>query len=87
VKLPVSFEFVDEPLNEALQSLSKSIKTPIVFAEDLGADAQSCPMTLRVSDMEAELAINWLCRLAELEYEVDEEKEQILIVKKARVRE
>ncbi len=71
----VTFEFVDTPLEEAinfLQTLTKvnMILDPAAFSG--GGDAQ-VPITLKVSDMELGLALKWILRLAELDYTLKNE--------------
>jgi len=71
----VTFEFVDTPLEEAinfLQTLTKvnMILDPNAFTGGGGADV---PITLKVSDMELSLALKWILRLAELDYTLKNE--------------
>ena len=78
----VSFEFVDTPLNEALQFLDSLAK--VNFILDPRADAEGAgkvSISLRVSDMEMEMALKWILRLAELDYEL--RNQAVFITKKA----
>jgi Flp pilus assembly secretin CpaC/tetratricopeptide (TPR) repeat protein len=63
----VTFEFVDTPLEEAIAFLrSLSNVTMIVDPKVLAAGAPT--INLRVTDMNLDLALEWILRLADLEY-------------------
>jgi len=64
---PVSFDFVETPLQDALAFLGKQVgvKTEI-DAEALKDEAPT--LTLRVEDMEAHRALAWMCRLTRMVY-------------------
>ena len=67
----VSFEFVETPFEEALNFLNSLAKVGIVIDPGaLKADATRTPITLKVTDMELDLALSWICRLADLRYEI-----------------
>ncbi|HEY3321753.1 MAG TPA: hypothetical protein VGP72_14880 [Planctomycetota bacterium] len=78
----VSFEFVDTPLEEAIQFLNTLSKINIIIDPKITAEgAQKTPITLRVQDMEMETALKWILRLAELEYDL--RNQAVFITKKA----
>ena len=78
----VSFEFVDTPLEEAIQFLNSLTKVNIILDPKVAAEgASKTPITLRVQDMEMELALKWILRLAELEYDL--RNQAVFITKKA----
>jgi len=71
----VTFEFVDTPLQEAIQFLQTLTKTTIILdprAFEGGAGATT-PITLRVNDMPLHLALKWILRLADLDYTLKNE--------------
>ena len=64
----VSFEFVDKPLEDAIKVINDATGANITLDPQLLAEgAGKKPITLRVQDMEAELALRWLTRLADLD--------------------
>ena len=76
----VSFEFTDTPLPDALKFLSETSKIPIKLdAGAAKAGKEKAMISLRVQDMNAELAIKWISRLAELEPYVDHENSRIIL--------
>lgn len=78
----VSFEFVDTPLEEALQFLDSLTKVNFILDPRVAAEgAGKLPITLRVSDMEMEMALKWILRLADLDYEL--RNQAVFITKKA----
>lgn len=78
----VSFEFVDTPLEEAIQFLNSLTKVNIILDPKIAAEgANKTPITLRVQDMEMDLALKWILRLAELEYDL--RNQAVFITKKA----
>jgi len=78
----VSFEFVDTPLSEAIAFLNSLTKITIILDPRVSAEGvDKAPITLRVNDMEMELALKWILRLAELDY--DMRNQAIFITKKA----
>ena|SRR5205809_2475308 len=67
----VSFEFVDTPLADAVKLISE--KTKVAISIDPAVLKNSPPqINLRVTDMNADLALEWILKLAELEYAVGE---------------
>ncbi|MCY3021318.1 MAG: tetratricopeptide repeat protein, partial [Planctomycetota bacterium] len=67
----VSFEFADTPLEDALKFLNSTTNTAIVLDPKVTAEGiNRTPIRLRVQDMEADLALKWLLRLADLRYEL-----------------
>ncbi|MCY3023412.1 MAG: hypothetical protein NTW87_30905 [Planctomycetota bacterium] len=78
----VSFEFVDTPLEEAINFLNSLTKVNIILDPKVAAEgANKTPITLRVQDMEMELALKWILKLAELEYDL--RNQAVFITKKA----
>jgi chemotaxis protein histidine kinase CheA len=72
LKLPVTFEFNDTPLREALKRVSEL--SGATFELGAGTAADDTPITLRVTDMPVLLAAEWVARLAELEVRTEESK-------------
>ncbi len=62
----VSFEFVDAPLEQALAYIQKKTSVPLICDPELFVPGATSAITLRVSDMSADLALNWVLRLADL---------------------
>lgn len=71
----VTFEFVDTPLQEAIQFLQTLTRTTIILDPMALEDsaAASTPITLRVTDMSLGLALRWILRLADLDYTLKDE--------------
>jgi hypothetical protein len=80
LKASVTFEFVDKPLTEALAFMADAAKLEIKFDPAAKGEKEKIGVTLRVQDMEAELAMRWLCRLAELEISIDQDNSRVMIV-------
>ncbi|HLX65118.1 MAG TPA: hypothetical protein VKX17_27865 [Planctomycetota bacterium] len=82
MKRLVSFEFVDTPLVEALKFLNTLTKVTIILDPKAVAEgADKTPINLRVQDMPLELALKWVLKLAELEYDL--RQQAVFITKKA----
>jgi hypothetical protein len=65
----VTFEFVDTPLEEAIAFLRSLVNVTIVI--DPKVIAGGLPtINLRVTDMGVDLALQWILRLADLEYDL-----------------
>lgn len=64
----LTFEFVDTPLSEALAFLQARTRVPIKL--EAGRQEAQTAVSLKVTDMKAELAIEWLAKLAGMEFEV-----------------
>jgi hypothetical protein len=79
--LRVTFEFVDMPLKDGIKELSLITGMPLEC--DAEAESAATPITLRVQDMELELSLKWVARLAELDLTIDREKAKLFIGKKA----
>ncbi len=71
----VTFEFVDTPLQEAIQFLQTLTKTTIILDPMALEDttAAGTPITLRVNDMSLGLALRWILRLADLDFTLKDE--------------
>ena len=84
MKRLVSFEFVDTPLEDALKFLDSLTRVNIILDPKAVADgANKTPINLRVQDMELELALKWILKLAELEFDL--KNQAVYITKKADV--
>lgn len=57
----VSFEFVDTPLEEAGAFVSSLTQVGVVVDREL----KQVPISLRVADMSLDLALEWICKLAD----------------------
>ena len=67
----VSFEFIDTPLDEALQFLNSLTKANIILDPKVVTEgAGKAPITLKVGDMDMETALKWILRLANLEFDL-----------------
>ena len=82
MKRLVSFEFADTPLEDALKFLNSLTKISIILDPKAVADgASKTPINLHVQDMPLELALKWVLKLAELEYDL--RNQAVFITKKA----
>jgi len=63
----VTFEFVDTPLEEAVTFL-RSMTNVTMIVDPKVVQGGPLPISLRVSDMSLDLALEWLLRLADLDY-------------------
>ena len=79
LRLPVSFEFDGTPLGEALARMTELVQVKIVRDEEVRDN--NTPITLTVNDMSAALALDWICRLANLSYRSEKEAGQVTVVK------
>ena len=70
----ISFDFKDKPLTEAVDFIAKSANVNIIIDPKVLADRRF-PITLRVNEMSAALALKWILKLAELEYDI---RDQVL---------
>ena len=65
---PVSFDFIDTPLEDVLHFLGRLLDMVIVLdPKDLAAQ-DSPEVTIKVSDMTAKESINWVCKMFDLRY-------------------
>jgi len=60
----ISFEFVDTNVKDALEHVSKYVDVPILI--DPAIENGLVPVSLKVQDMSAELALSWINRVADL---------------------
>ena len=80
-RLRISFEFVDTPLSEALLWMGKVTGLTCELQKS-AKDAGGLKITLRVTDMDLQTALKWVCRLAELDAKDDpKDPSKILIGK------
>ncbi|MBI3828749.1 MAG: hypothetical protein HY291_04490 [Planctomycetes bacterium] len=63
----VTFEFVDTPLDEAISFL-RSLTNVTMIVDPKVTQAGAPPISLRVTDMSLDLALEWLLKLADLDY-------------------
>jgi type II secretory pathway component GspD/PulD (secretin)/Flp pilus assembly protein TadD len=78
----VTFEFVDQTLEDAINFLNSLTKVNIIIDPRIAADgANKTPITLRVSEMELDLALKWILKLADLDYDL--RNQAVFITKKA----
>ena len=67
----VSFEFVDTPLTDALDFIRRLSNVAIVVHPKIIADGKDkTTINLRVTDMNMDLALEWILKLAELDYKI-----------------
>lgn len=64
----ITFEFVDLPLNQALAQIADHSGVRIVMDPLIPASDGMSSVNLRVTDMDCDLAMRWILRLANLEY-------------------
>lgn len=76
-KLKVSFNFVDQPLDKALKQLGHWCGLRIDLLE--APKPREIIVNLKVRDMDVDLALEWICRLAEVSYQIDAKNERILV--------
>lgn len=69
----ISFEFVDTPLSEAIQFLQTLTKVNMIFNPEAAETKGGTPITLKVTDMKLELALDWILKLADIEYALMDE--------------
>ncbi len=66
---PVSFEFVKSPLTEVLAFMRKNTGVNIILDPAVKAGGEK-PITLRMTDARAKLALDWILKAADLAYEL-----------------
>ena len=81
----VSFEFVDTPLQEMVQFFNGLIKPNMVL--DPKMPNKDAKITLKAADMSLELALSWITRLADLEWQIRDQAIYIFDPKLERRRE
>ena len=64
----VSFELVDTPLSETIQFLMTMMKLKMILDPRAVEERGDTPINLKVTDMSLELALDWILRLADLDY-------------------
>ncbi|MFH0939214.1 MAG: hypothetical protein V1899_08035 [Planctomycetota bacterium] len=78
----VTFEFADTPLSDTINFLNNFTQINIILDPRMITDGvDKAPITLRVADMEMEVALRWILRLAELEYDL--RNQAVFVTKKA----
>lgn len=65
----VTFEFVDTPLADAIEFLRQLTNVTIVIDPKV-MEKKPAPINLRVTDMQMDAALQWILKLAELDYMV-----------------
>ena len=70
LKTKATFEFMDTPLSEAIDQVAKMAKITATWDPGLAADAKKTQITLKVKDMECGQILDWVSKLAEVEYRV-----------------
>jgi len=65
----VTFEFVDTPLEEAVAFLRSLAGVKMTLAPEVAQDAKTS-INLRVTDMSMDLALEWILKLADLDYRI-----------------
>ena len=83
LKRLVTFEFLDNPLEEAIKFLSSQSKISIIIDPKVAAEVGKNPISLNVKDMPLDSALKWVLKLQELEYEL--RNQAVFITKKADV--
>jgi len=70
----ITFRFVEKPLREAVAFIREETGANLVFESKLEKEGLlDSPITLRITDMKAEVALTWILRLADLQYEMKNE--------------
>ncbi len=81
LKRLVTFEFIENPLEEAIKFLSSQSKISIILDPKAATEVGKNPISLNVKDMPLDSALKWVLKLAELEYEL--RNQAVYITKKA----
>ena len=74
----VTFEFVDMPLTDALAWMGDVCGAKFEASEKVVA-AGAPSINLRVTDMNASLATEWIARLCDLDLTIDRDKQRVLL--------
>ncbi|HLX63666.1 MAG TPA: STN domain-containing protein [Planctomycetota bacterium] len=70
----VSFEFVDTPLADGIEFIRHLANVAIIMdPRVVAAGKDKTPISLRVADMDMDKALQWILKLAELEYKVQDQ--------------
>ncbi|MEI6233019.1 MAG: STN domain-containing protein [Planctomycetota bacterium] len=69
----VTFDFADAPFVETMEFVRRLSNATIVVSPQALEDAKKTTITLRVADMEMENALQWILKLADLEYKIQED--------------
>lgn len=64
----VSFEFAETPLTEAVAFLQTLTEVNMIIQPDAAEGKGSTPITLKVTNMTLRLALDWILKLADLDY-------------------
>jgi ferric-dicitrate binding protein FerR (iron transport regulator) len=65
----LSFEFREKPVKDALDFVAKETGVRIAYGERVGPSGQA-PITLKMNRATASLALDWICKLAGVDYYV-----------------
>ncbi len=65
---PVSFDFVDTPLEDVVQFLRQITEINFVLDKKALEDLDNSIVTLKVTDMKTDAALNWILRMVGLKY-------------------
>lgn len=74
LKQKVTFEIIDTPLTDAVKLVEKKTGAKIEFSPCVSEEIQKTPINLRVSDLNADLYLEWVCKLAECEVDYSQGK-------------
>ena len=78
LKREVSFEFKEVPLADAIKHVAKSTEIDIKFHEFVTRGGfEKTPVSLRVKDMKASVALEWIVKLTDMEFVFQEKTIQI----------
>jgi hypothetical protein len=69
----MSFEFAETPLCEAVEHLAGKTGVNMILDRQDTEDAKHTPITLKVTDMRLGIALDWILKLADLEYTLKDE--------------
>ena len=69
----VTFEFVETPVMECIRFLQTLAKLNIVVAPKAFGDGEPPTVNLKVTNMRLETALTWVCRVAGLEWEMEDQ--------------
>ena len=70
LKTKATFEFLDTPLSQAIDQVATAAKIKVQWDAALMADHKKNPISLKVKDMECGTILDWVCKLAEIEFNV-----------------
>ncbi|HYF50952.1 MAG TPA: hypothetical protein VEJ63_16170 [Planctomycetota bacterium] len=78
----VSFEFIEKSLEDAVAFIQKETGVPLIIDPRIAAGGGNPEINLRVTDMTADLALEWVLKLADLQLSY---QDQAMVITKAQI--